>query len=222
MLVVDNEEADRELIARWLLPLGFDVLPAHSGLDALARLEELQPGGPGAPHAIFMDLAMPGIDGWETVRRLRSRGWGHLPLAIVSANAFDRGLQSDIEGGRGHRPQDFFVKPVRRDDLLAWLAQHLSLQWIAAAAPTTPPETAALPVEPPPDRAELAPLLEQVRLGYTRGIVQWLDDWVERRPGQAQLAARLRSLAREFRFDAIEELLTRLPERHAPERHAPE
>ena len=222
VMVVDNEEADRELIARWLLPLGFDVLPAHSGLDALARLEELQPGGPGAPHAIFMDLAMPGIDGWETVRRLRSRGWGHLPLAIVSANAFDRGLQSDIEGGRGHRPQDFFVKPVRRDDLLAWLAQHLSLQWIAAAAPTTPPETAALPVEPPPDRAELAPLLEQVRLGYTRGIVQWLDDWVERRPGQAQLATRLRSLAREFRFDAIEELLTRLPERHAPERHAPE
>ncbi len=217
VMVVDNEEADRELIARWLLPLGFDVLPAHSGLDALAQLEGLRPGGAGAPHAIFMDLAMPGIDGWETVRRLRARGWGHIPLAIVSANAFDRGLQSDIEGGRGHRPQDFFVKPVRRDDLLAWLTQHLSLQWMAPVEALPGP---AVPVASPPvlpDRSELLPLLAQVRLGYTRGIVQWLDDWVERCPAQAELARRLRTLAREFRFDAIEELIAGLPAAHGPD-----
>ncbi|MCV0437291.1 MAG: response regulator [Hydrogenophaga sp.] len=202
VLVVDNEEADRELLARWLAPLGFEVMLATSGLDALALLDELQPGDPGAPHAIFMDLAMPGIDGWETLRRLRARGWGPVPLAIVSANAFDKGLDNDLD----HKPQDFFVKPVRRDDLLAWLGQQLALSWMTepqpehAAAPPGPPAT-------PASRAELEPLLELVRLGYYKGIVQWLDDWVQRRPEQAAFAQGLRTLAREFRFDAIEQQL---------------
>ncbi len=206
VLVVDNEEADRELIQRWLTPLGFEVMLATSGLDAIALLDGLQPGDAGAPDAVFMDLAMPGIDGWETMRRLRARGWGALPLAIVSANAFDKGLDNDL----GHRPQDFFVKPVRRDDLLEWLGQRLRLVWIEVAAA----EAAAQ--APAPNRGpgldvtrgrEFEPLLELVRLGYYKGIVQWLDDWVQDHPEQAAYAQQLRTLAREFRFDAIEQQL---------------
>nr|WP_157572091.1 ATP-binding protein [Hydrogenophaga taeniospiralis] len=209
LLVVDNEEADRELLQRWLAPLGFEVMLATSGLDALRLLDGLQPGAPGAPHAIFMDLAMPGIDGWETLRRLRARGWAGVPLAIVSANAFDKGLDNDL----GHQPQDFFVKPVRRDDLLAWLGQRLGLTW-TVAEPTPAPTT----VDPTPrpaggasagatSPAEMAPLLELVRLGYYKGIVNWLDDWVGQRPEQADFAQGLRTLAREFRFEAIEQRL---------------
>ncbi|MDZ4102212.1 MAG: ATP-binding protein [Hydrogenophaga sp.] len=206
VLVVDNEEADRELIQRWLTPLGFEVMLATSGLDAIALLDGLQPGDAGAPDAVFMDLAMPGIDGWETMRRLRARGWGALPLAIVSANAFDKGLDNDL----GHRPQDFFVKPVRRDDLLEWLGQRLRLVWIEVAAA----EAAAQ--APAPNRGpgldvtrgrEFEPLLELVRLGYYKGIVLWLDDWVQDHPEQAAYAQQLRTLAREFRFDAIEQQL---------------
>lgn len=201
VLVVDNEEADRELLSRWLAPLGFEVMLATSGLDALALLDGLQLGAPGAPHAIFMDLAMPGIDGWETLRRLRARGWGGVPLAIVSANAFDKGLDNDLD----HKPQDFFVKPVRRDDLLHWLGHRLSLEWISEAVPDQP--EVATTVAAPASRAELEPLLELVRLGYYKGIVQWLDDWVQRRPEQAAFAHTLRTLAREFRFETIEQQL---------------
>ncbi len=206
VLVVDNEEADRELLARWLQPLGFEVLLATSGHDALALLATLDR----LPDAIFMDLAMPGIDGWETLRRLRARGWGGVPLAIVSANAFDKGLQSDIDGDRGHRPQDFFVKPVRRDDLLTWLGQRLELTWHTAAEPArsagakpTPAGGEAAPLL----AGEIAPLLELVRLGYYKGIVQWLDDWVRLRPEQTEFARGLRTLAREFQFEAIEQRL---------------
>jgi signal transduction histidine kinase/CheY-like chemotaxis protein len=201
VLVVDNEEADRELLARWLAPLGFEVMLATSGHDALALLDGLQPGAPGAPHAVFMDLAMPGIDGWETLRRLRARGWGAVPLAIVSANAFDKGLDNDL----GHCPQDFFVKPVRREDLLGWLGQRLALQWITEAAPAR--GVAPMASAAPATRDELEPLLELVRLGYYKGIVQWLDEWVQRRPEQAVFAQGLRTLAREFRFETIEQQL---------------
>ena len=215
VLVVDNEEADRELLARWLEPLGFEVLLANSGLEALALLDDVQPGDPGAPHAIFMDLAMPGIDGWETLRRLRARGWSGVPLAIVSANAFDKGLDNDL----GHQAQDFFVKPVRRDDLLTWLGQRLSLTWIADDASAHANEAKPLARAAPASREELAPLLELVRLGYYKGIVQWLDDWVQRRPEQAAFAQSLRALAREFRFDTIEQQL--LQQQQEPHHVAP-
>lgn len=204
LLVVDNEEADRELLQRWLAPLGFEVLLATNGLDALRLLDGLQPGAPGAPHAIFMDLAMPGIDGWETLRRLRASGWGSVPLAIVSANAFDKGLDNEL----GQRAQDFLVKPVRREDLLSWLGQSLALSWLTTAprlpVPRAAPSAGASPASSP---TELAPLLELVRLGYYKGIVTWLDDWVRQRPEQAEFAQSLRTLAREFRFEVIEQRL---------------
>jgi len=66
ILVVDNEEPDRELLVQLLEPLGFTVRQAASGHDALDLLAAGY-----RPHAIFMDLAMPGIDGWETLRRVR-------------------------------------------------------------------------------------------------------------------------------------------------------
>ncbi|HWH75676.1 MAG TPA: ATP-binding protein, partial [Methylibium sp.] len=61
VLVVDNEEADRGLLAHLLQPLGFELRLAASGEEALALLR-----AGAAPDAILMDLAMPGIDGWET------------------------------------------------------------------------------------------------------------------------------------------------------------
>lgn len=205
VLVVDNEEADRELLQRWLEPIGFEVELVHSGLHALDLLSGRVPGGADAPDAIFLDLAMPGIDGWETRRRLRAAGWGDVPLAIVSANAFDKGLHVELDGEDGVLAQDFIVKPVRRAELLSWLAHRLGLQWVVPATGATP--TPAAPERPA--REEIEPLLELVRLGYTRGILQWLDEWVRRRPEQAALATTLAALAREFRFDAIEHQLLR-------------
>ncbi|MFP8778799.1 ATP-binding protein [Hydrogenophaga sp. RWCD_12] len=222
VLVVDNEESDRELIARWLQPLGFEVMLATSGHDAIALLETVAPGSDRAPHAVFMDLAMPGIDGWETLRRLRAAGWSSVPMAIVSANAFDKGLQSEAPDSQG-REQAFFVKPVRREELTDWLGQQLGLTWVQATevVPATSERPVTQAAAPLPPANELTPLLELVRLGYTKGIVRWLDRWVEDRPEQAPLADALRALAREFRFEAIEQRLLQSGAQAAPSKPAP-
>jgi signal transduction histidine kinase/CheY-like chemotaxis protein/purine-cytosine permease-like protein len=211
VLVVDNEEADRDLIARWLLPLGFEVTLATHGEDALGAVAAGL-----RPDAVFMDLAMPGIDGWETLRRLRALGLSPAPaMAVVSANAFDKGLDNDI----GLPSRDFLVKPVRRDDLLDWLGQRLALSWDTtgppaaaqpgggppAAAPTPPAATAR------PDAAELGALRELARLGYYKGIARQMEALLAREPACAPFAQRVLGLARGFRFDAIERLIDETP-----------
>jgi signal transduction histidine kinase/CheY-like chemotaxis protein/purine-cytosine permease-like protein len=196
ILVVDNEEADRALMHDLLQPLGFVIEGAASGEAALARLgDATQP----RPDAVFMDLAMPGIDGWETIRRLRAAGQGDLPLAVVSANAFDRGLDNDVEVA----PADFLVKPVRLPRLLDWLGERLGLEWTLAAAPPAPPAGPA-PPEALPDPAQLRALQELLGLGYMRGVQNKLDEIEAADAAAARFVARLRAMAQRFELDALQ------------------
>ncbi|WP_256330273.1 ATP-binding protein [Variovorax sp. YR216] len=193
LLVVDNEEADRDLLVHVLAPLGFELRTAASGHDAL----DLIAAG-WRPDAMFVDLAMPGIDGWETIRRSRALGLADAAVAIVSANAFDKRLENDV----GITPEDFFVKPVRHSELLDWLERRLALQWTdnAAAAPAPAPQ-ALRTVVPTPER--LRALEEAVGLGYFRGIMNQLDDIDAAQPECAEWTSTQRGLARQFQFEAM-------------------
>ncbi|HKX44033.1 MAG TPA: ATP-binding protein [Burkholderiaceae bacterium] len=213
VLVVDNEEVDRGLLANVLGPLGFELRQAASGHECLALLREYR------PDAILMDLAMPGIDGWETIRRLRDQDLSDAPVAVVSANAFDKGLDNDV----GITPSDFIVKPVRMAELLDWLGRALALDWVLATqAPVSDTgatlgethggdaavETATAAAEfvyPAEDR--LLALAEMVNLGYFRGIVKLLDNIEAESPECAAFVAHMRGLARQFQLDAMTGLL---------------
>ncbi len=197
ILVVDNEEPDRELLVQLLAPLGFELRTAASGHDALDLLAAGY-----RPDVVFMDLAMPGIDGWETIRRLRAAGYTHAQVAVVSANAFDKGLENDVDV----RPEDFIVKPVRHSELLDWLERRLALQWVhgeeAGASPPEPAQAAAPPAVAP-GAGQLAPLAEAVELGYYRGVVSRLAEIEAAQPECADWVAHARGLARQFQFEAL-------------------
>ncbi|WP_280154664.1 ATP-binding protein [Piscinibacter sp. XHJ-5] len=198
VLVVDNEEVDRDLLVNVLAPLGFDVRRAASGHECLALLEQFQ------PDAILMDLAMPGIDGWETIRRMRAEALSRAPVAIVSANAFDKGLDNDV----GIAPTDFVLKPVRKAELLDWLGRALALEWLHAPQPVIAP--APTPAPAPfvlPGEERLRALAEMVDLGYFRGILTLLDTIQAETPESAGFVAHLRELARQFQLDAMSGVL---------------
>ncbi|MCZ2497873.1 response regulator [Xylophilus sp. Kf1] len=196
VLVVDNEEPDRELLVQLLTPLGFRLRTAASGHDCLDLLAAGY-----RPDAILMDLAMPGIDGWETIRRLRAAGHAGVAVAVVSANAFDKGLENDV----AIAPQDFITKPLRHSELLDWLERRLAITWRSEAA--TPPAMAAPPPAASvlPDAAALQALREGAELGYYRGILNTLADIERRQPACAGFVEEMRALARQFRFEAITE-----------------
>ena len=198
VLVVDNEEADRDLLVSLLQPLGFEMRVAASGHDCLDLLAAgLQ------PDVVLLDLAMPGIDGWETLRRLRALGAHQPQVAIVSANAFDRGLDNGLDDRSGIAPEDFIVKPVRHSELLDWLERKLDLVWLDAIPVT------ARPVEPPsapqalPPRADLVALQELVRLGYYRGITNKLDALEVAQPEVSAFIATMAALARQYQFETM-------------------
>ena len=202
VLVVDNEADDRQLLIELLEPLGFTVREASSGHDAL----DLVAAG-WVPDAVLMDLAMPGIDGWETIRRLR-RMLGDLgvqapAIAVVSANAFERGQENDA----GIAARDFILKPVRHEGLLEWLTERLSLTWRAAPERTAVDEQPA-PVElPPPD--QLTGLRDALQLGYYRGVLKQLDDLEAASPSWRAFCEAQRALARQFQFEAMLRALAR-------------
>ena len=192
VLVVDNEEADRGVLVNLLQPLGFEIRTAASGHDALDLMASgLQ------PDAVLLDLAMPGIDGWETLRRIHAMGGPAPQVAIVSANAFDRGL----DNGLGIAPEDFILKPVRHSELLDWLERKLELVWHSGepvAAPTPAPHQLRFP-----PRNELLDLQALVQLGYPRGILNKIAALDIAHPDCRAFTAPLVALTRKYQLDAV-------------------
>jgi two-component system cell cycle response regulator DivK len=79
VLLVEDDPDDRLLFAEWLRQAGFRVESAHNGLQALERAFDL------LPDAILTDLDIPGIDGYELCRRLKSDPrTASIPILAVS------------------------------------------------------------------------------------------------------------------------------------------
>jgi CheY-like chemotaxis protein len=175
--------------------LGFELRTAASGHDAL----DLLVAGL-APDAILMDLAMPGIDGWETIRRLRRLPHVQASVAVVSANAFDKGLDNDA----GVRAEDFILKPLRHSELLDWLERQLGLHWVdKPLAPAAPTDAGLAKPWVWPAAAMLDGLRQSVQLGYYRGVMNQLDEIESGQPACASFVQAMRELARQFQFEAM-------------------
>ncbi len=129
ILIVDDHQVNRDLLADLLQPLGFECVAEPGGEAALARLAAADAAW---PDLAIIDVRMPGIDGVELTRRLRAlpRGAG-LRVLLTSASV----LTFDPEEGRRAGCDGFLAKPFRADDLVAQLGRLLGLDWREAPAP---------------------------------------------------------------------------------------
>jgi signal transduction histidine kinase/CheY-like chemotaxis protein/purine-cytosine permease-like protein len=200
ILVVDNERVDRELLLNILSPLGFEVAQAESGPECLDLYDSFK------PDLILMDLAMPGMDGWEASYILRRKRLSEVPIAIVSANAFDKGMDNPA----GIRAEDFFIKPVNVYELLDWIGARLALQWTLrpasdsvqnAGAGSVAAVAAAPMLLPPAD--SMAALRELIRIGYVRGIQNKLEEISALDTRYQPFTDIMRNFAARFQLDAM-------------------
>jgi len=110
ILVVDDDQAVRDSLARSLHYSGYEVTTASDGLEALAKLSAIR------PEAVIMDVMMPRLDGLETTRMLRTTG-NDVPILILTA----RDAVGDRVDGLDAGADDYMVKPFALDELLARL-----------------------------------------------------------------------------------------------------
>jgi two-component system cell cycle response regulator DivK len=118
VLVVDDEP-DVRLVARVVLSsAGHQVIEAESGEDALTHLESDL-----APDAVLLDVRMPGIDGWEVLRQLRSNEDGPVvPVVVFTADLLAR----DDAPPEWRSYEHFLTKPFRPDELLEAVERAMS------------------------------------------------------------------------------------------------
>ena len=110
LLIVDDSDDATWALASLLQSCGHEVHVAHSGLRAIDLAERLH------PVVIFLDLAMPQMDGFETAMRIRRRRWGR-DIVLCALTAFDtpefRARSDEVGINR------YLAKPAEWDELLA-------------------------------------------------------------------------------------------------------
>jgi DNA-binding NarL/FixJ family response regulator len=117
VLIVDDSVESLNFLTDALEEAGFTVLVALNGLAALALIDRV------VPDIVLMDAVMPGIDGFETCRRLKA-GASYADLPVI----FMTGLSETEDIIRGFQAGgvDYVTKPVVPDELLPRIQRHLA------------------------------------------------------------------------------------------------
>jgi signal transduction histidine kinase/CheY-like chemotaxis protein/HAMP domain-containing protein len=114
VLVVDDDMRNVFALSKVLRARGLNVLMAQDGPKALAQLEQRE----GKVDWVLMDVMMPGMDGYETTRRIRSRpDWGAIPVIAVTAKAMPGDREKCLLAGAN----DYLSKPIDVDKLLSMM-----------------------------------------------------------------------------------------------------
>lgn len=117
VLVVDDDDTNRSLVAKALEFEGYQVQQAESGLAGLDVIKEWQ------PHLVLLDVNMPGLNGLETLAKLRVRD-EYVSVIFVSANSRTEDVIRGLDAGA----DDYVTKPFEVLELLARVRSQLRIK----------------------------------------------------------------------------------------------
>jgi len=109
ILLVEDNEMNRDMLSRRLQRRGYEVVTAVDGESGLALTASA------VPALVLMDMSLPGIDGWEATRRLKADpATRAIPVIALTAHA----MAGDREKALAAGCDDFDIKPIDLDRLL--------------------------------------------------------------------------------------------------------
>ncbi|MBK6726879.1 MAG: response regulator [Xanthomonadales bacterium] len=206
VLVVDDHDDNRALLAGLLGAVGFEVRTAADGGEALQLWRDWR------PQLIWLDKRMPGMDGTEVARRIRAEeqrgGRERVVILALSASALEHQRAEILASGC----DDFLSKPCRESRIFARMAEHLGVRYLhdddgEPAATTAAAAAAAAPVQ---DRLQglpapwIATMRHALALGDTERALATAAE-IEAR--DHDLAAQMRALLAAYRLDELEAML---------------
>ncbi|WP_134500645.1 response regulator [Microvirga pakistanensis] len=116
ILLVEDNELNRDMLSRRLVRNGYGVLIAEDGAKGLSAAID------GKPDLILMDMSLPVMDGWEATRRLKAEPQTRaIPVIALTAHA----MSSDREKAVAAGCDDYDTKPVELERLLAKIERLL-------------------------------------------------------------------------------------------------
>jgi CheY-like chemotaxis protein len=119
ILLVEDNEFNRDMLSRRLQRRGFHIFDAGDGEEAVRLASEL------VPDLVLMDINLPGMDGWEATRRIRTNPLtASIPIIALTAHA----MTGDREKTLGAGCNEYETKPVNFESLLAKMEKLLGAQ----------------------------------------------------------------------------------------------
>lgn len=208
ILIAEDHAANRLLLLKLLSISGFELRQAENGQEALMLWQTWQ------PDLIFMDMRMPVLNGYDTIRQIRAQegqlnsGASLKPTQIIAltASAFKEQRQEILAAGC----DDFISKPFNAEEVFEKLAHHLGLQYIYDQVAETEAEVNlhhkvhSSQLEAAMLQSMPAPWIDQLHQAALQGNDLWISRLIAEIPSAQQTLTRiLTSLAEEFEFDKI-------------------
>ncbi len=203
-LVVDDQQANRDVLVQMLDKIGVEVDTAENGARALERVQAHM------PDIVFMDIRMPVMDGPQAMRHLYEQyGRETIKVVAVTASVFEHQRQEYLEMGF----EEFLNKPLRAEQLYACMAAQLGVEYKYAEVEETPEfeEVDWRGVSLVPElHAALVAAAEEHSITQLQEHIAALEKLGVQ---EQSLAAQLRLLDRQYDMDGIKAVLQEIDRR---------
>jgi CheY-like chemotaxis protein len=181
------------MLVALLEPLEFQMMTATNGVEAVQKAVA-EP-----PDLVLLDFVMPGMDGLDTLKQLRTQaGCAATPMIGISATALEKSRHQQFRAAC----QAFLSKPIDVDRLLDALRNLLAFDWEYSAVQVEAPDADTAPLVPPPAEI-LAQLRHYASIGNFVGLTTVLDQLASDNAVYAPFCAAVRVYAERYDDDGV-------------------
>ncbi|NMF59104.1 response regulator [Pseudanabaena yagii] len=204
ILVVDDRWENRSVLVSLLEAVGFQLIEAEHGEQALAKLQQ-QP-----VDLVITDIVMPVMNGFEFLKLVRSEEpIKSVPVIVSSASVSDIDRQKSLQMGGN----DFLPKPVNVEELFSLIANHLQLKWqytqvqpFSSPIEDTSQDYQVVDMVIPPSEY-LRQLLELAQNGLLLKLVQIAEQIGQQSNRYLPFTKKITQMAKQFQIEEIESLM---------------